>query len=160
MLAVPLKYIYYEGNIHFIQFLIPIYRTHPSTQKIKHMNTLSKCSKTRNNFFSAITTSRSFTTAGWLSSFKTAISLRITKLTRSTRTALVSPDCCGGHPFTFRFQMDSLQRHVLLCHFIHRLKDDLGMIQDQKSNRHLVHDAIRSLAKFPQFCVILHTFLK
>ena len=46
------------------------------------MRTLSKCSKTRNNFFSATTTSRSFTTAGWLSSFKTEISLRITKLTK------------------------------------------------------------------------------
>ena len=46
------------------------------------MNTLSKCSKTRNNFFSATTTSRSLTTAGWLSSFKTEISLRITKLTK------------------------------------------------------------------------------
>ena len=37
--------------------------------------TLSKCSKTRYNFFSATTTSKSFTTAGWSSSFSTAISL-------------------------------------------------------------------------------------
>ena len=39
--------------------------------------TLSKCSNTRNNFFSATTTSRSFTTVGWLSSFRTAISLKM-----------------------------------------------------------------------------------
>ena len=39
--------------------------------------TLSKCSNTRYNFFSATTTSRSFTTARWLSSLSTAISLNM-----------------------------------------------------------------------------------
>ena len=122
--------------------------------------TLSKCSNTRNNFFSATTTSRSFTTVGWLSSFRTAISLKMqiyAGLLFHTMMCIVkvSPDGCGWHPFTFSFQMDPLQCHVLLGHFVYRLKRVNNYISTTFFT-HLVHNAIRSLTKFAQFRVILH----
>ena len=69
----------------------------------------------------------------------------------------VSPDGCGWHPFTFSFQMDPLQCHVLLGHFVYRLKRVNNYISTTFFT-HLVHNAIRSLTKFAQFRVILHAF--